>query len=305
MVKALIISDFRHAHAARPEAEIFLALHVQGVYLEIMTPAESAYARRFQQAGIPVHDFRPARKYARRDMLQIRERLVRDQFQVLHVLNRKAMTSAIVAARRLPVAVILYRGASRGIRWYDPSAYLKYLHPRVDAIVCNTPGAAATFRRQPFFDAAKIAIIPKGHDPAWYAAVAPVDRGTLGIPEGTCIVACVANVRRVKGVPVLLEAMKRLPATDAVHFLLIGEGMHEVVETADLTDAQKSRIHATGFISDPLPLMAVSDLLVLPSLSSEALTKSVIEAMSLGIAPVITDLPGNAGLVTHGETGLK
>ena len=35
----------------------------------------------------------------------------------------------------------------------------------------------------------------------------------------------------------------------------------------------------------------------------ESLTKSVIEAMSLGIVPIITDIEGNRGVVIDGDSG--
>jgi len=47
-----------------------------------------------------------------------------------------------------------------------------------------------------------------------------------------------------------------------------------------------------------------SDVFVLSSIFGEAICKSVIEAMSLGVAPVITDIPGNRGLVENFESGL-
>ena len=305
MLRVLVISDFRHAHAARPEAEIFLALHRAGLEVEVMTPDEDEYAHRFRDQGMAVHDFRPRRKFTWRDVRTIRQRLVAGGHRILHVLSRNAMTSAIIAARGLPVAVVLYRGASRGIRWYDPLAYFKYLHPRVDAIVCNTQGSAWAFGWQPFFDSTKVTVIPKGHDPVWYEHVIPADLSALGIAPGTPAVACVANVRRVKGVPVLLEAIRQLPAAQEIHFLLIGRGMDDVVKAARLAPADRRHVHVIGFTSDPLPWVAACDVFVLPSLSSEALTKSVLEAMSLGVTPVITDLPGNAALVEHGVSGWK
>lgn len=51
-------------------------------------------------------------------------------------------------------------------------------------------------------------------------------------------------------------------------------------------------------------MVKASDAFVLSSLYGEATTKAVIEAMSLGICPLITDIPGNKGLVIHEECGL-
>jgi glycosyltransferase involved in cell wall biosynthesis len=43
---------------------------------------------------------------------------------------------------------------------------------------------------------------------------------------------------------------------------------------------------------------------VLASLYGESITKAAIEAMALGKAPLITDIPGNRKLVVDGESGI-
>ena len=51
-------------------------------------------------------------------------------------------------------------------------------------------------------------------------------------------------------------------------------------------------------------ILAGCDVFVLPSIKGESITKSVIEAMSLGIPSIITDIPGNRELITNEESGL-
>lgn len=50
--------------------------------------------------------------------------------------------------------------------------------------------------------------------------------------------------------------------------------------------------------------MVASNVFVLPSIYGESITKSVLEAMALGIAAIITDIPGNVELVESGASGL-
>jgi glycosyltransferase involved in cell wall biosynthesis len=49
--------------------------------------------------------------------------------------------------------------------------------------------------------------------------------------------------------------------------------------------------------------MGSSDVLVLPSLS-EGRPVVVVEAMARGLLAVVSDIPGNRELVSHGETGM-
>jgi glycosyltransferase involved in cell wall biosynthesis len=62
-------------------------------------------------------------------------------------------------------------------------------------------------------------------------------------------------------------------------------------------------LHLLGFRSDALQVLAASDCLVQVSTHGEGLSKSVVESMFLGIGPIITDIPGNDGLVENGQSG--
>jgi len=64
------------------------------------------------------------------------------------------------------------------------------------------------------------------------------------------------------------------------------------------------KIHFLGFRKDSINIVAACDIFVLPSTGGESLTKSVIEAMSLGVVPVISDIEGNRPLVDDGINGL-
>jgi glycosyltransferase involved in cell wall biosynthesis len=68
--------------------------------------------------------------------------------------------------------------------------------------------------------------------------------------------------------------------------------------------ANADRVHLLGFRTNVLNIVKSCDVFVLSSLFGESITKSVIEAMSLEVTPVITDIPGNVELVNHGENGL-
>ena len=65
----------------------------------------------------------------------------------------------------------------------------------------------------------------------------------------------------------------------------------------------QSRFKVLGFRSDALEVLAACDCLVLASTHGEGLSKSVVESMCLGIAPIITDIAGNKGLVENGKSG--
>lgn len=305
-IKVLVISDYREYVAVRPEAEIFLGLVKEGFDITIMTYPGTVYGEKFREAGINVIEFHPEKKFHRPSIRRIRKELEEGGYHILHMFNSLASSNGIFAARHLPVKVLLYRGYTGNIHWYDPAIYLKYFHPRVDKIFCIAKAIENMFRKNSVFVKNKAITIAKGHHPDWYKEIRPVASfEKFGIPPGAFVITNVGNVRPMKGIPYLIKSTHLLPADKPVHLLLIGRGFDKP-KIRDLINKSpiKQKIHCPGFVSDPLSLVAASDLFVLASVKGEAITKSVIEAMSLGVAPVITEIAGNADLVIHNQCGL-
>lgn len=304
-MKVLVISDYRSTHTVRPEAEIFISLAKLGMDISIMTYAESAYTEAFRQAGIEVIDFHPQHKFNSAESKRIREYLLEGQFDILYLFNGKAIYNGLRASKGLPIKVILYRGYTGNIHWWDPSAYLKFLHPRVDAVVCNSKGVAELIKSQSVFTHPQTATINKGHKLKWYAGIKASTKSELGLPENAFVVVCVANARRMKGIPYLLKATYHIPQDAPVHFLLVGKGLEDAqAKRLAAKSPMKDRIHFLGFRKDALSIVKMADVFMLASIKGESITKSVIEAMALETAPIITDIPGNVELVENGHNGL-
>ena len=305
-MKILVISNYRETVSVRPEAELFIGLKRAGLDVAIMTYPDAEYVEKFREAGIRVIGFHPEKKLDRQEIKTIREELIKSKYDILHLFNSKAIINGIQAAKKLPVKVVLYRGYTGNIHWYDPTAYFKYLHPRVDKIWCIAASIEQYIRRQLFFDKNRPITIHKGHDLSWYENISAIDRNEFkNIPADAFWVINVANNRRMKGTEYLLKAMQYLPPDLPIHLILVGRNLNH---QKNMDIANKSpyanNIHFTGYRTDVLNIVKAGNAFVLSSLFGEATTKAVIEAMSLGTAPVITDIPGNQGLVADGECGL-
>lgn len=304
-IKVLVISDYRDIQSSRPEAEQFIGLKRQGVDINIMTFPDSPYIKEFEEAGIRVIPYHPKKKISRESIRKIRLELISGNYHILHLFNRRNITNGIIAARKLPVKIILYRGFTGGIHWYDPTAYLKFLNPRVDKVICLASSIEDLLHRQPFFRNQKAITINKGHRPEWYSNVAPIDLNELGIPEGSFVATCVANSRKMKGVPFLIRATHEFPPDINFYLLLVGNKM-DTSEILSLIEKSpiKDKIHILGFRKDAMRIVKASNIFVLASLFGEATTKALLEAMSLGIAPLTTTIPGNRELVIDGVSGI-
>ncbi|MTI33129.1 glycosyltransferase family 4 protein [Xanthovirga aplysinae] len=304
--KILVISNYRSTQTVRPEAEVFIGLAKLGHQIDIMTYGDGEYVKIFKDAGIRVIDFHPKKKFSSSTVKFLRNWLIKEKYDFLHLFTSKAIINGLRASRNLPVKVILYRGYAGNVHWYDPTAYLKFLNPRVDKIICNSNAVNESLAKQLFFKKEKLVTILKGHHPSWYDNIGKMDlEKELNIPQNHFKIVCIANVRPVKGIPDLIKSTYFLQENIPIHLLLIGQGM-DSKEMQDLINKSpiKNRIHILGPKNDPLNILAASNVLVLPSLK-EGLPKVVIEAMSLGIPTISTDIPGIKDLVIHEENGLK
>jgi len=304
-VKILVVSDYRDRQASRPEAEMFIRMHQMGVSISIET-YPCWYADHMTKVGIPVatNTLSP-RKLNLTLIRHLRKRIKEEGFHIIYLFPNQAIINGIFASLGLPVKVFLYRGYTGNIHWYDPIAYLKFLSPRVDKIICIARSIQAVLEAQLFFPKGKAVTISKGHEPSWYEGHKALDLSEFSVPEGSMVMACVANARPFKGIRYLLEATYALADLQNLHLLLIGRGMDAEPLQRILQDSpMKDRIHLTGYRNDVLSVLQSCDFFVLPSIGGEAITKSLIESMSMGLAPAITNIAGNRKLVQDGINGL-
>jgi len=304
-MKVLVISNYNEGHASRPEAEAFIKLHGMGIEVVICSSSQSSQIERFRSTGMRVIPFSPEKKNSKEAIVKIRDELIREKYDVLHCFNSVASSNGIRAAKSLPVKLALYRGYTGNIHWWDPFAYQKYLHPRVDGVWCISDSTKRLIDHQRWFGPSIARKILKGHDLRWYDSIAPSDLSLIGIKPESFVVACSANIRRMKGLKYLLRAMYVIPPDADIHLLLMGSGMDKPAFKKLIEQCpNKRKIHVLGYRSDNLSITKSCDIFALASIYGEATTKSVIEAMCLKTTPVVTNIPGNRELVIHQKNGL-
>ena len=308
MPKLLIISSYADSiNAVRPEGRLFVGLvREHGWEVTLMTQDGSPYTDVMKNAGVRIIDFHPTGKFEAASVAKIRKELIEGGYDILHLYNNKAIVNGIRAAKGLSVKVCTYRGYTGNISWWDPIAYLQHLSPRVDMITCVSPAVKEVFDHVPFFDANKAVVVGKGHEPAWYADVTPLDlKGEFDIPSDRLVIGIVANARRMKGMNYLTAAMRKLPAGLPIHFLFIGRGLDSKENLKDINKSSYTdRVTFAGFRKDVLRLLRASDISLLPSVKGEGLSKVLLESMFLARPTIMTSIGGNRHLGIDGETAL-
>jgi glycosyltransferase involved in cell wall biosynthesis len=138
----------------------------------------------------------------------------------------------------------------------------------------------------------KLALFPLTPDPRF--APAPRERSE------TFDVVYVGSLSVVKGVPLLIDAVRRVPAED-LRLLLVGgwesRGMRRHIERACSEDPRIE--HHLG---DPLPHLRGAALYVHPSYE-DGFSYSSAEAMACGVPVVVSDATGMKELIDPGRTG--
>ncbi len=288
----------------RPEAAWMAGMPRAGVQMTIMTQEDSVCVELMRAGGCEIIPFDSGRKFSIKSIRKIRRVLREGGHQVMHLFNNKAIVNGLVAAMGLPVKVVTYRGQTGNIKRHDPSCYLTHLNPRVDSISCVSDAVRNDLLANGVPER-KLVTIYKGHDIAWYEGIKREDLSSLGIPDDAFVIACVANNRPRKGVPVLIESTRYLPANLPVHIILVGNGMTSK-EVRELVAASPiaANFHLIDYRNNVLELVASCDATVLPATKREGLPKTVVESMALAVAPIVTRTGGSPELVVDGECGL-
>ena len=154
--------------------------------------------------------------------------------------------------------------------------------------------------------AERIVAIPPGIDTARFHPGVAGDsvRRELGL-EIAPVVGLVANIRGSKGHNVFLEAAQAVRAAQpAARFLIVGDGIgfDDVRRRVDALGLA-SAVSMTGFRRDIPEVMAALDVLVLPSIRSEAASQVIPQALAVGTPVIATTVGGSGELVRDGETG--
>jgi len=159
------------------------------------------------------------------------------------------------------------------------------------------------------FKSSNIHVIPNGVDIEKFTP--PADdfekktlRQRLGISEDSVVLIYIGRFAKGKGIEILLETFcdkisKKYPNAFLV---LVGDG--ELRDFIQMYSSRENKVFVTNSaIDNPRDYLAASDIFVLPS-SGEGLSNSLLEAMSCGLAVVVSDIPPHRQIISDGENGL-
>lgn len=173
---------------------------------------------------------------------------------------------------------------------------------RTDATVAVSQALATHLRDRLRVPAEQLRVIPNGvdtelHRPRRSTAV----RTALGIAPDTPVIGSIGRLETIKGFDVMIRAFERLRAQwsdgPPPALVIAGDGSERerlqlMVDGAGLGSA----VHLLGWRDDVAELHAAFDLFSMSS-RSEGTSVSLLEAMSAGLCPVVTEVGGNPAVL--------
>lgn len=280
------------ANLARSGIEVVAAIEPKQRFGEVLTNAQ-----------IPIHPLTCKGRIDPKAIMTLKRILRNGKFDIVHAFSGRGLSNMLIASYGLPVKRVAYRGTMGHLSRWDPTSWLSYLNPGLHKIICVSHAVEGYLREIGVADK-KIVTIHKGHNVSWYDGDSNVQLTEFGVPEGAFVVGCVANMRPVKGVDVLVKAMDYLPTPSPIHLLLVGEVRDEKISNLINSSKLKDQIHLTGFRADAPSIVARCNAFVMPSIKREGLPKALIEAMIKSVPPIVSRVGGMPEIVREGTEGL-
>lgn len=238
--------------------------------------------------------------------------LKKERIDILHAHMTRAALAAVPLARWAGVPVVVQTCHGREA-WRQSWASRQFWVDRriaawTDVTIAVSESTKSYLVAEKKLNPGKIVVIPNGRSMngcQLEPASAERLRADLGVVPGSAVLGVFARLEEQKGHKYLLEALPTIEAqVGAVTVLLVGDGiLRPSLEKQANEMGLAGKVIFTGHRYDAPHIMAVCDLIVLPSLY-EGMPLVPIEAAALGKAVVATSVDGTLEVIENGVTGL-
>ncbi|MCS6772112.1 MAG: glycosyltransferase family 4 protein [Kiritimatiellae bacterium] len=281
-----------------PETHLMIGLQAAGFEGSVMGSLLPALEAKVRQAGLLTELLEIRSRLDAAAVRRVRQRIREWRPDIVQCFTSRALTCALASRLPADVCLVAYRGAIGRLSRFDPANVFGVFHRRVDGILCLSDSIveALAARGVP---RSKLFKIHKGHEPSWY----PAEPSERRRDPSEFVIGFIGNMRRVKGAHVLLEAARHLDSRLKYRLVLIGEILDPLARELIRSPEHAGRIEAPGFVPDAFRRIREFDVLVVPSLEGEGLSKAAIEAMAQRVPVVASASGGLVELVEDGVSG--
>jgi glycosyltransferase involved in cell wall biosynthesis len=291
-----------------PETELFIGLKNSGVDIEVLCNPTGRYHERLLNSAVKSIPLILKSRFDLSGIRIIRRQLKSKTYDIVYCFNNPAASNALLAARNIPIKFVTYRGTIGNIHFLSPASWTTHLNPRVRKIVCVSNAVRDHLLNMKFLgftiNPERVISIYKGHDVRWYQSP-PADLSEFNLAHGSFIIGFAGRDRPHKGVNVLIDSLRWLPERMPIHLFLMGKlEANKRINKLINNSPYKEKIHLLKYREDAPSIAAACDAFVMPSTKREGLSRAIIEAMSCGTTPIVTDVGGLPELVINNQSGL-
>lgn len=303
---ALVIEDLEVGGAERVVIDTARELHHRGYHVDVVCLRKSGrMAWQVTEAGIQLHVMKKRHAV---DLLMLRrlvKLLKKLEVDVVHTHMFTANTWGRLAAWLGGVPVVVTTE-------HNVDTWKNFIHLRVDRLLapCSSKVVAVSDEVRRFYlehehlDPGQLVTVRNGVDVPETLTAEDVRR-EFGFGPDDPVFVSVGRLVEQKAQHLLVEAMARiLPEVPRARLLIVGGGPLEEELAAQVHQLDlEGHVVLTGIRTDVARLMSASTALVMSSLR-EGLPMVVLEAASLSVPMLLTDVGGIAEAVTDGESAL-
>ena len=178
-----------------------------------------------------------------------------------------------------------------------------FLHKRMDAILGNSKAVVKELIEEGC-EKSKVSLIYNGLDIQKPSKSKKYMRNQLGISNRAIVMTTVANLIPYKGHSDLLVALSKLKVEDEWVLLCVGrdDGIGMRLKKEAKRYGIQNKVKFLGVRSDITDIYNLSDIALLVS-HQEGFSNAILEAMSMSLPLIVTDVGGNAEAVENNITG--
>jgi glycosyltransferase involved in cell wall biosynthesis len=288
----------------RSEVELYLGLKAKGVDISLILDPEDTATEKLRENGIEVTVTKIKNRY---DFVfdNLLKKIIKEKnINIIHAPTSRGLASALrVVKGKLYIKLVSYRGTLGHLSRWSLLARQTHLSKRVDAIICNCLAVKSYLVNQGVSEK-KLYTIYKGHHVSWYQQGEAYTREDFKIAESAFVVGCIANLRPLKGIDVLVKAISYLKLGRPVVCLLVGE--NRIAHLTKLIDKLNlnHQIKLLGFRRDISRILPICDVTVMPSVRREGFPRAIVESMSLNVPVICSNIGGMPEIVDDHVNGL-
>jgi len=309
-----IVGDSRFGGAGKIILALAQMAKAEGWEVDVLT-TDPTFQAAVRKHGLGLLDLDVIRRPIRplwdlAGLLRLRSVLKRESYRIVHTHTSKGGFVGRFAASMAGVPLIVH--TMHGFAFHERSSLSKRLFystlERIAAVRCDQIVSVSEFHRQWAIELGickrwKILTIPNGVGDHVAQVAAPLTlRRQLGLSDNHLMLLTMARLAPEKGLDHLIQAAALLRlAVPHCRLFIAGEGpdrlkLERLISDLDISD----RVTLLGYRQDITELLAVSDIVVLPSLR-EGLSISLLEAMAASKPIIASNIGSHHEVASQGN----